>query len=90
MLVKHKPISIDHTRPATLEVRKSPDNGVFAKAEFPSVNVRCLFKPTSSINISYQPGDAYAMVGEETPAKEVDCLLIYDEVTNVRASPIVA
>ncbi|KAF9057342.1 hypothetical protein BJ165DRAFT_1520732 [Panaeolus papilionaceus] len=65
-LFKHKPISIDHTRPATLEVRKSPDNGVFAKAEFPSVN----------------PGDAYAMVGEETPAKEVDCLLIYDEVTN--------
>ncbi|PPR03328.1 hypothetical protein CVT24_012604 [Panaeolus cyanescens] len=65
-LFKHKPISIDQTRPATLEVKKSADNVSMARAEFPSIN----------------PEDAYSMTGEETPAKEVDCLLIYDEVTN--------
>ncbi|PSS36876.1 hypothetical protein PHLCEN_2v1304 [Hermanssonia centrifuga] len=60
-----KPESVDSTKPGTIEVKRGKDST--------SVTVE---------RGSTQNGEAgHAFVGQETPSKETDCVLIYDEET---------
>ncbi|KAJ6543862.1 RNA polymerase II transcription elongation factor-domain-containing protein [Mycena capillaripes] len=44
-------------------------------------------KDTTSVTVEHpstQPGESHVYIGNETSAKELDCVLIYDEETGVR------
>ncbi|KAF9558210.1 hypothetical protein CPC08DRAFT_819424 [Agrocybe pediades] len=62
-----KASSIDTTRPATIEIKKGSTETNQVTAEYPST----------------QPGEVHIFTGQEQKAKEVDCVLIFDEETGV-------
>ncbi|KAJ7283299.1 RNA polymerase II transcription elongation factor-domain-containing protein [Mycena rebaudengoi] len=60
-----KPPSIDPTKPGTIDLSRSSKDSTSLTVEHPSS----------------QPGESHVFVGNETSAKEFDCVLIYDEET---------
>ncbi|PPQ84881.1 hypothetical protein CVT25_004624 [Psilocybe cyanescens] len=60
-----KPLTIDTTQPATLEIKQGAES-THLKAEY-----------HSTVN----PEGLHPFSGTETPAKEIDCILIYDTET---------
>ena len=78
---------MDTSRPASIEVKKGPENTqIFA--EFPSKEVcnEVLIRSVRLMLIIWQ-NEVCTYAGTEIPAKEVDCILIYDEETGVRLMP---
>jgi hypothetical protein len=83
----HKPASIDPAKPGTLEV--NPGREVTAvRVERPTAHVRNYpRRPTHHPHahvlmlFSLQDNEVVVFKGEEKPAKEWDCVLIYDEAT---------
>lgn len=88
-----RPESVDSSKPGVVEVKQGK-GATMLQVERASVQVRASFRCTRLTALTNllpgpQSDEVHTFRGKEEPAKDVECILIYDEETGVRviASP---
>ena len=84
-----KPESIDSTKSGLINVKRGSDSASVS-VQRSSTQVRLMFFPSCKSLTLQQANEIHLFNGIEQPAKEWECVLIYDEETGVRDCLLVA